>query len=308
MKLHRLALVLILPLLLSSCFLAPGAFTAGLDLKRDGSFTFTYKGEVIFLDPEEMGGGKKDATAKAWKDSWAECYKEGEPSYNEFADAGMETFDVKDEASNAADAAADAMDDNRRPCTRAELAALKSKFDATEQQRLAREKQEAAQMAAMFGFNPNDETANAKLAATLMRQEGWRSVSYRGKGVFDVDYQIASKIGHDFIFPLFPQGDILVPFVIVRGQDKGSVRVTAPALIGGGLKALAAQAKMLGMPADKDMPQSSRTKGIFTVRTEGEILTNNTENGASTAGGVKTLTWDINPQTEKTPEALIKLR
>jgi hypothetical protein len=54
MTLTRLCAVLLFPFLLSSCFLAPGAFTSSLDLRRDGSFTFAYKGEVIFQSPDEM--------------------------------------------------------------------------------------------------------------------------------------------------------------------------------------------------------------------------------------------------------------
>lgn len=292
MKLQRLALVLILPLLMSGCFLAPGVFTSSLDLKRDGSFTFAYKGEVVFLDMEQLGGGKGSFEPKPWSDKMASCSKTGEPSYNSFGE----------------DFSMDEGDDNKRPCTAAEIATLKKQHADAEAARIAKDKQEAAQFAAMFGFNPADEAANQKLAATLMRYEGWRSVTYRGKGIYDVDYQITSRIGHDFIFPIFPQGDILIPFVTVRGQDKGSLRVTAPALIGGGLKGLAMQMKSLGIPADKDVPQSARTKGSFTITTEGEILTNNTENGATAAGGKRTLTWDIDAKTEKVPEALIKLR
>jgi len=289
MKLKRLALALILPLLMSGCFLAPGVFTSSLDLKRDGSFTFAYKGEVIFLDPEEMGGGKK-IEAEPWSADKAVCYQGQEASYQDFPVTTV------------------AEDAQQRPCTAAEITGLKEQHAAAEDRRLAKDRQEAAQFAGMFGFNPMDEAANAKLAANLMRYEGWRSVSYRGKGVYDVDYQIASKAGHDFIFPIFPQGDILIPFVTMRGQDKGSVRVNAPALIGGGLKGMAMQMKSLGMPQGKDLPQTSRTKGTFTITTEGEILTNNTENGAVVVGSARKLVWDIDSKTEKIPEALIKLR
>lgn len=47
----RLAFVLAAPLLLVSCLLTPGQFVSTLDIKRDRSFTFTYVGEVILLDP-----------------------------------------------------------------------------------------------------------------------------------------------------------------------------------------------------------------------------------------------------------------
>ncbi|MDB5722609.1 MAG: hypothetical protein JWP15_3227 [Alphaproteobacteria bacterium] len=53
MKLFRLAAILAMPLLLASCLLSPGKFTASLDIRKDRSFTFAYQGEVIMLDPSE---------------------------------------------------------------------------------------------------------------------------------------------------------------------------------------------------------------------------------------------------------------
>lgn len=56
------ALALLLPL--SACILSPGKFTSTLDIGRDGSFTFTYVGEVIAPPPDSMTGkdeARKDA-------------------------------------------------------------------------------------------------------------------------------------------------------------------------------------------------------------------------------------------------------
>lgn len=58
MKFARLALALAAQLLLASCFLTPGKFVSALDIRKDRSFTFTYAGEVIVLDPQqEMQNG-----------------------------------------------------------------------------------------------------------------------------------------------------------------------------------------------------------------------------------------------------------
>ena len=43
-------------------------------------------------------------------------------------------------------------------------------------------------MAKTFGLPGLDEASNRAFAAKLMKYAGWRSVTYRGKGVFDVDY------------------------------------------------------------------------------------------------------------------------
>ena len=46
-------------------------------------------------------------------------------------------------------------------------------------------------MAKMFGLPGLDDASNRAFAAKLMKYAGWRSVTYRGNGVFDVDYHFA---------------------------------------------------------------------------------------------------------------------
>jgi hypothetical protein len=306
MKAARLVATMILPLALTSCFLVPGAFISSLDLRKGGDFTFAYKGEVVFQSPEDMVPGKSSAK-QSWADMKVVCPKDGEPYYSAYA----ETTDVVTPAADAAGSSTETTEVEESPnrsCKSAEIAKVKKDWEEAQIAKQAKDKKDGEQFAAMFGFNPTDDAANRKLATALMRYDGWKSVVYRGKGVFDVDYQLSGKVGHDYVFPIFPQGDVLIPFVMIRGQDKGSVRVRAPALIGGGMKALAAQAKMLGAPSEKDMPESTRTKGTFTITTDGEILTNNTSDGPSKVAGGRSLTWDIDPSSEQIPEALIKLR
>ncbi|WP_017671427.1 hypothetical protein [Blastomonas sp. AAP53] len=50
MKMFRLIAALSAPLLLTGCLLSPGKFASSLDLKRDGSFAFTYVGEIVVTD------------------------------------------------------------------------------------------------------------------------------------------------------------------------------------------------------------------------------------------------------------------
>lgn len=50
MKFVRILAALAAPLLLTGCLLSPGKFGSTLDLKRDGSFTFTYVGEIVVTD------------------------------------------------------------------------------------------------------------------------------------------------------------------------------------------------------------------------------------------------------------------
>jgi hypothetical protein len=62
----RMALTLAAPLLLASC-LTPGRFTAALDIGRDRSFTFTYSGEAVIVDPSSaiQISAEGDAVAQA---------------------------------------------------------------------------------------------------------------------------------------------------------------------------------------------------------------------------------------------------
>ena len=51
MKFGRILAALAAPLLLMSCVLSPGKFVSSLDIRKDRSFTFSYVGDVILLDP-----------------------------------------------------------------------------------------------------------------------------------------------------------------------------------------------------------------------------------------------------------------
>ena len=320
MSLSRIALTLALPLILCSCFLAPGAFTSSMDIRKDGSFTFAYKGEMIFQSPDDVMNEGKGA-GRTFVESKVTCYKTGggEPYYDEYGSdpvvkqaaesAAAASRAAKGEESGADDAPA--ADDGIRPCTKAEVAKAQKVFDDEQATRVARDKKQSGEFAAMFGFNPADDDANRRLAATMMKYDGWKTVSYRGKGVFDVEYTLASKAGHDFVFPIIPQGgDFIIPFVQLRKREGASVIVSAPALVGGGMKALASRAKMMGAAmADKDMPKSTiATRGTFTLTTDAEILTNNTDDGPVADARGRKLVWEIGPETEKIPEALVRLR
>ena len=51
MSFMRFAFAAAASLILSSCILSPGKFVSTLHVAKDRSFTFTYVGEVIMLDP-----------------------------------------------------------------------------------------------------------------------------------------------------------------------------------------------------------------------------------------------------------------
>jgi len=187
-----------------------------------------------------------------------------------------------------------------RACTAEEVASQKSDYEKS----AADKRKQAEDMAKAFGLPGLDDESNRQFAARLTKYAGWRSVTYRGKGVFDVDYHMEGSARQDFIFPALPDDNFLIPFIALRRRSDGSVLVTAPALTGGG-------GPMAGAAATANMAKGegpvSRAQGRFTVITDGEILTNNSEDGAAPHPIGRQLHWDVGPDSTKIPETLIRL-
>ena len=161
-------------------------------------------------------------------------------------------------------------------------------------------------MAKALGLPGLDDASNRAFAAKLTKYAGWRSVTYRGKGVFDVDYHFEGRATQDFLFPALPDNDLIIPFIAIRRRSDGSVLVTAPAFTGGS----GPMPRALPPPAPatwKGGPQS-RAEGRFTIITDGEILTNNSEDGAAPHPLGRQLHWDVGPGSSKIPETLIRLQ
>jgi hypothetical protein len=187
--------------------------------------------------------------------------------------------------------------DKPRTCTATEIADQRTAYE--------KKREDAIQAAKMFGLPGLDDASNRAFAAKLMKYAGWRSVIYRGRGVFDVDYHFAGSAAQDFLFPALPDNDLLIPFVAIRRRADGSVLVTAPAFTGG-QGPLAARA---GQAAAGDMKPDivSHAQGRFTIITDGEILTNNSEDGPAAHPIGHELHWDVDSGSKKIPEALIRL-
>lgn len=267
-------------MLLSGCFLTPGAFDSSLDLRRSGDFTFAYKGEIVFTIPDDMMGSK----AATWSDDQAFC---------------------------DAIASSDASDVELSPdgkCTAAQIAEQKKTWETEQVAKATKKAEESKQFASMFGYAPGDDDANRRLAAQLAKYDGFRSVVYAGGGVFNVDYLKSGRLSHDFVFPVMMQGNVMFPFVIARPQTDGAARVSAPTLVGNGALGALARLKDSGMGGELAKLPASRTKGRFTLTTDGEILTNNTEDGPVAGPHGKTLTWLVDAKSAVAPEALVKLK
>ena len=182
-----------------------------------------------------------------------------------------------------------------RPCKPSEIADQKAEYE--------KKRQDSEQMAKMFGLPGLDDASNRAFAAKLMKYAGWRSVTYVGKGVFNVDYHFEGRATQDFLFPALPDNNMLIPFVALRRRADGSVLVTAPAFTGGS-GPMNPGSSGAGEVAKGPI---SRAQGRFTIATDGEILTNNSEDGAAPHPIGRQLHWDVSTASNKIPEALIRL-
>ncbi|MEO1044520.1 MAG: hypothetical protein AAFX04_03675 [Pseudomonadota bacterium] len=259
-------------LLATGCMISPGTFTSELMLDKSGRFEFAYQGEISILGFSNL----LDMAAAA------------------------ETEDFEGEC----------MDDNfeERPCTEAEV----------EEQRAAKAAENArdAEMfkAMLGGIDPSSPEAIDTFIERVSRQKGWNSISHKENGVFDVDFRITGMADQGFTFPLIEKLQGVNPFVTVIARKDGKVRIEAPGFASGeqGAMGMGSLAMLAGMGSPETggpdvPPKLTLPNGTFTVRTNGSILTNNTEEGPMTEDGESVLRWEITPSTSQPPETLIGL-
>ena len=276
-RVHRACATLLacgLAALLSACFITPGKFASTLDIRKDGHFTYTYKGEIFMLAFSKLGEDAKE---------------------EEFTPSSCYADDTGDE----------------RDCTEAELAQQRKDWADGADDRAAKRKREADEMRAFLGgIDPTDPKAADKFAEKLQRQNGWKRVAHKGNGLFDVDYSISGVLSYDFGFPTMEQVANTNPFLQLSLRNDGTVRMDAPAFGAAGSDPMRMMAMGQGLSdsTDKDMPNFPKMAGTFTLTTDAAILSNNTDEGpqADTAG--QKLHWTVGDQNRAPPMALLQLR
>lgn len=281
-------------LLLAACMVLPGKFTSDLSLRRDGTFTFHYKGEIILA---ALAQGSKSARTE---------------------EIPAEPFEQQP--------CTDPKTDEAHDCSPAEIAEQRAKWNDEQKARKAAKAGEDAQnrkmmQAFMGGIDPDDPKAAEAFAQRLARQQGFASVVSKGAGKFEVDYTATGRLDHDFTFPTIERLPMVMPFVSVIRRADGSVRVDAPAFstaaanpVMPGLGAMAGamggmkSAGKAGTKPGSDGPPIA--EGTFSLRTDGQILANNTDEGpqADPASGLTRLDWKVDARTAAAPTALIKLK
>lgn len=134
------------------------------------------------------------------------------------------------------------------------------------------------------------------VAEALTKEAGYRSVVYKGDGVFVIDYQISGSLTHGFLWPFNVDAEVIFPFVVVELRGADIVRVKAPAF---GDSDSAGKGKSDSANAKLD--------GTFTLVTDGELVSQNNEDGAKTEGNRRTITWKATPLSKDAPMAVVKV-
>lgn len=290
MKLHHAtrmaatALLAGLSMVLSGCFITPGKFTSELILTEPDQFTFTYEGEIFFVGLSQLAemGNAPEAF-------------EPKPCFND------NTFE-------------------ERECSRNEIAGQRAEWEAGAAARAEEAARKSEQMAAlMAGIDPANPEATAELTRLLLRQEGWEKVEAKGDGLFDIRYSVNGELNHDFMFPVIEDIPMTNPFVQVILRKDNVVRINAPgyaaendanpmAAMMGGMAGLAGLSAIGDDSEDgPKMPEFPTVEGTFTIVTNGRIMANNTDEGASPSPNGEVLTWVISPRTKSAPTALLDM-
>jgi hypothetical protein len=231
--------------------------------------------------------------------------------------AGDAAEGAAEAAAEAVEAAAEAATEyedefEERDCTEAEIAEQKKDWDE-QQVRRKKEKEQAKKMfaALLGGVDPDDPKTIERFTKEVERLAAWNKVEHMGNGVFKIDYATKGRLADDFAFPVIPRYALGNPMIHISRWDNGRVRIEAPTFHNDPDMSMAALMGAGGMMPGMGMKGKDvdplEVKGTFTIRTDTNILANNSEEGPSDVGGLQVLTWDIGARTFGPPMALLKL-
>jgi len=149
------------------------------------------------------------------------------------------------------------------------------------------------------------ERKNAAIAAALSKEAGYRSARYLGDGRFLIDYATRGTLTHNFVYPFNVDAEAVFPFLAIELRPGGTVRMKAPGFAN---ENNGNKAGLGGMGDIGGAGPGSKLDGVFTLETNAEIVSQNSEDGASAAvAGRRTISWKATPTTKTAPMAVLRL-
>jgi hypothetical protein len=255
-------------LALSGCLILPGEFASDMTVRRNGDFSFSYKGQIQLVGIATLlkNDFLNDGTAAEFK---AVCYADTvEPASNisddliieskkdnvaahansrfsvlpasfqtdtagpedAAASAAKAAEDAAQAAADAAEAAASSWELNERECTADEVTQQRADWDTQQAEKKKRD-EEGRKMAEMMlgGIDPENPETILRFTREVERLAAWHKVEHLGNGVFLVDYSTSGKLADDYAFPVIPRYALGEPMIHITRWDNGRVRVEAPA-------------------------------------------------------------------------------
>lgn len=270
-KYSKLIVALLAPLLLASCFLTPGKFTSELEIDADGSFAFTYEGEIYMLGFQNLmkaGAAEEEASFKG------QCFEDDDMTER---DCSAEEVEQQLDAKKTENAQMMAM-----------FGGMFGGIDPASPEGVA---EFVSRLEKQKGWNK-----------IVHRGEGIFDIAYRIEGQLDRNFSFPELEKVQGITPFVvaivrKDRAIRIDAPGFATEENGSSLAMLSAMSGMGES---------GKPAD--MGPIPVPDGIFRIVTNADILTNNTEDGPSAEGAdMQALTWVINQRTTAPPEALLKL-
>ncbi len=143
------------------------------------------------------------------------------------------------------------------------------------------------------------ESKYKAMAEALSKEQGVRKITYVGDGKFQLDYEISGTLDHSFVFPFNTDAEVAIPFLAIELRKDGTARVKAPGFVGA-----AKESPIPGVPPMGG--QNGTADGIFTVRTDAEVLMHNNEAGIKKEAGKNVVSWRVTPLTKEAPVMTVK--
>ncbi|TIX51932.1 hypothetical protein [Alteraurantiacibacter aquimixticola] len=258
-------------LALSGCFMTPGQFTATMDVRQSGAFSFAYDGEIFMLALSDLA-------------EMAEASEMNKPCYDEGS------FE-------------------ERPCTQVELNERRSEQDEEAAMMQAflggmdlSDPEAAGEFAAKLerqtGWNSVTYLGNGLFDVDF-------AISSRLTHDFAFPTLEDMPTGNVFVSASLRDEDrvrIAAPgFAAQGGNPFQAMMMTGMAAA----SAEAGSAKGGKGSQAATMPDMPQMEGTFRIVTDATILANNTDEGPQPAAGGQLLEWQIEPGTTAAPTALL---